>query len=58
MADRLTTIVIDIRNNTYTKDSYFKNEEDWIRAQDWVDLLRDEFYIKYPDAKPKDKEDV
>lgn len=52
--NRLTNIVNGIRDNTYTKETYFKNEEDWIRAQDWVDLSREEFYIKYLDAKPKE----
>lgn len=54
--DRLTTIVSGIRDGTYKLEDYFKSENkgyDWQRAQDWVDLEREEFYIKYPDSKSK-----
>lgn len=54
--DRLTTIVNGIRDGTYKLEDYFKSESkeyDWQRAQDWVDLERDKFYLKYLDAKSK-----
>lgn len=57
--DRLTTIVNGIRDGSIKFEDHFKAQsaqEDWNRAQDWVDLPREIFYIKYPDAKPKDNE--
>lgn len=53
---RIIEIVSGIRSGIYKIENYFRGETkdyDWQRAQDWVDLPREEFYIKYPDAKPK-----
>lgn len=53
---RIVEIVLGIRNGTFKVEDHFKSETkdyDWQRAQDWVDLTREQFYNKYPDAKPK-----
>lgn len=55
--DRLTLIVKAIRAGTLSQEDHFHGltaQYDWQRAQDWVDLSKEGFYIKYPDAKPKE----